>query len=207
LGSTASAPITLSGDAATFGDINISTGKSIKNAAGTALLTEAGALDNVTLGSSVSGLAYSSSAIICDKKAYNASGGTFTQDAWRTRDLNYEQDADSIVAILSNRFTLGAGTYTIEWTAPAYKCNQHQSRLYNYSDTAVVEYGTPHHDWVTDATSNTSIGKAVTTIGGDKSFEIQHYCDTTVATYGFGRASSFTGSSSIYTLVHIHKHA
>jgi hypothetical protein len=55
LGSTASAPITLSGDAATFGDINISTGKSIKNAAGTALLTEAGALNNVTLGSSVRG--------------------------------------------------------------------------------------------------------------------------------------------------------
>jgi len=44
LGSTASAPITLSGDTATFGDINMSTGKSIKNAAGTALLTEAGAL-------------------------------------------------------------------------------------------------------------------------------------------------------------------
>jgi hypothetical protein len=37
------------------GEIKLSTGKAIKNAAGTALLTEAGALDNVTLGSSIAG--------------------------------------------------------------------------------------------------------------------------------------------------------
>jgi hypothetical protein len=36
-------------------DIKLSSDKSIKNAAGTALLTEAGVLDNVALGSSVSG--------------------------------------------------------------------------------------------------------------------------------------------------------
>jgi hypothetical protein len=35
--------------------MNLSSGKSIKNVAGTALLTEAGALDNVALGSSVTG--------------------------------------------------------------------------------------------------------------------------------------------------------
>jgi hypothetical protein len=54
-GNATSAPITLSGDTATFGDINMSSGKSIKNAAGTALLTEAGVLDNVSLGSTVTG--------------------------------------------------------------------------------------------------------------------------------------------------------
>jgi len=177
----------------------------------TAILTESGGtvtLDNVALGSSVSGgFLYTSSAIICDKKAYNANGGTFTQDAWQQRELNTEiNDADSIVLISSNRFTLGAGTYTIEWSAPAYKCNTHQSRLLNYSDTAVVEYGTPEHDAAGNATTNKSFGKAVTTIGGDKIFEIQHYCDTTKADTGFGRPSSFTGSSSIYTLVHILKH-
>jgi len=37
------------------GEIKLNTGKAIKNAAGTALLTEAGALDNVSLGSSVTG--------------------------------------------------------------------------------------------------------------------------------------------------------
>lgn len=55
-----SAPITLSGDTATFrgthlDDINMSSGKSIKKADGTALLTEAGVLDNVSLGTSVTG--------------------------------------------------------------------------------------------------------------------------------------------------------
>ena len=37
-------------------DIKLSSDKSIKNAAGTALLTEAGVLDNVALGSSVTGI-------------------------------------------------------------------------------------------------------------------------------------------------------
>jgi len=37
-------------------DIKLSSGKAIKNAAGTALLTQAGVLDNVSLGSSVTGL-------------------------------------------------------------------------------------------------------------------------------------------------------
>ena len=167
-------------------------------------------LDNVALGSSVSGLAYSSSAIICDKKAYNAHGGTFTQDSWTpARELNFTiNDADSIVVSLaSDRFTLGVGTYTIEWVAPAYHCNTHQSRLYNHSDTAVVWYGSPEYAGSAEAVTASSRGIAVTTIAGDKAFEIQHYCDTTAATYGFGRATSFTGSDAIFTVVHIHKHA
>lgn len=49
-------------------DVKLASGTAIKNAAGTALLTEAGALDNVALGSSVTGL---------------PSGGISVFDAWR----------------------------------------------------------------------------------------------------------------------------
>ena len=49
---------------------------------------------------------------VSDVKAYNAYGGTFTQGAWRTRDINTEDsDASSICSINSNQITLAAGTY------------------------------------------------------------------------------------------------
>jgi hypothetical protein len=48
---TVSSDITIAGNV--VGGLNLSSGKAIKNAAGTALLTEAGDLDNVALGSSV----------------------------------------------------------------------------------------------------------------------------------------------------------
>ena len=49
-------------------------------------------------------------------------GGTFTSGAFRTRDSNTEvADPDNIVSISSNQFTLGAGNYLIEASAPAYK--------------------------------------------------------------------------------------
>ena len=60
-------------------------------------------------------------AIIADVKAYNADGGTFTQNVWQTRDLNTELDDPlNIVTIASNQFTLQAGTYLVEWSAPAW---------------------------------------------------------------------------------------
>ena len=52
---------------------------------------------------------FASYALICDQKASSADGGTFTNGAWRTRDLNTEiSDADSIVIIARNQFTLAA---------------------------------------------------------------------------------------------------
>ena len=40
---------------------------------------------------------FTSHAIICDQKAGGTAGGTFTEGAWRTRDLNTEiTDADGI---------------------------------------------------------------------------------------------------------------
>ena len=51
---------------------------------------------------------------VSDVKAYDVAGGTFTQDAWRTRDINTEDsDPSNICSIGSNQITLEAGTYEI----------------------------------------------------------------------------------------------
>ena len=151
---------------------------------------------------------YASIAIICDQKAYNATGGTLTAGAWRTRDLNTEiSDADGIVSISTNQFTLGAGTYTINWQTVTQTTDRGTTRLYNITDTSVEQYGITQ--FATGGyTQATILGKDVVTISGAKAFEIQHYTSATSATYGFGvDFSQDSGAVSIFTIVEILKHS
>jgi hypothetical protein len=150
---------------------------------------------------------FSSYAIIADQKAAGTSGGTFTSGAWRTRDLNTEiTDPDGIVSISSDQFTLAAGTYLIKWLAPAYKCNSHQTRLYNVTDTAEVAVGNTSWTYQADSSVQTSSsGAARTVITGSKAFTIEHQCEYTSATNGLG--VNFAATTVQFTLVEIFKEA
>jgi len=148
-------------------------------------------------------------AAICDQKAENADGGTFTLGDWRIRDLNTEiTDADGIVSISSNQFTLGAGSYLIEWAAPAERCGGHQSRLYDITASNVAQYGqSSFSDSGGDGSGNVAPGIGRVVISSSNTYEIQHRCSTTRATSGFGRAVDFSGNVEIYTIVNIYKEA
>ena len=144
-------------------------------------------------------------AIIADVKAYDVDGGTFTQDAWRTRDLNTElDDPSNIVTIASNQFTLQAGTYLIEWFAPVYRVDRHSSRLQNITDgtTDAMSVNAYANDSNTGATN--SVGAGIVTLSGAKAFEIQHYASLTKTVNGFGLDTNISGQNSVYTLVKIH---
>lgn len=152
---------------------------------------------------------FTSYAIICDQKANNTDAGAFTNNAWRTRDLNTEiADPDGIVSISSNQFTLQAGSYLIEARAPAYGVDAHQTRLYNATDSSVVQVGTNAYarEATGDLGSTDSQVFARVTITASKAFEIQHRAQTTRATTGFGVASDFS-NEVIYTTVKIYKEA
>ena len=152
---------------------------------------------------------FSSYAIIRDQKS-NADGGTFTSGDWRTRDLNTEVvDADGIVSISSNQFTLQAGTYLIKAVTPAYESAFHQNRLYNITDSSVVDTGSSAYTKVSSFVQTNSILISRFTITGAKVFEVQHRAETTKASQGFGVRSSagFTTDADIYTIVEIYKEA
>jgi hypothetical protein len=169
----------------------------------TALTGALPAIDGSSLTGMSSGL-YTSVAIIADHKAFNTMGGTFTSGAWRTRDLNTEvSDADGIVSINSNQFTLGAGTYTIQFFAPARNCYSHTARLYNTTDS-IAYYSISNYYEASD--SSQVYGEAIVTIAGSKTFEIQHRCATTKSSDGFGRGNEVEGSS-VFTTVRIIKHS
>ena len=144
-------------------------------------------------------------AIIADVKAYNVDGGTLTQGAWYTRDLNTElADPSNIVTIASNQFTLQAGTYLIEWQAPAFLVNRHFTRLYNVTDATVDAEGTASFGSVSGASQDSSTGATIQTITSAKTFRIEHRCQTTKLLQGRGVATSVSGQNSVYTLVKIH---
>ena len=157
---------------------------------------------------------FSAYAVICDEKTYLVAGGAFTSGAWQTRDLNKKiLDPSTMVSISSNKFTLGAGNYFIKWSAPATQVDLHLSRLYDVTNTAVVEYvssenaestmsGYPVED---NKVSTKSFGFALVTPSGSTEYSIEHRCSSTRADWGFGNASDMEVNK--YTIVEIYKEA
>lgn len=143
---------------------------------------------------------------IIDSKASGTQGGTFTQDAWRTRTLNTESTDEIGITVASNRFTLPAGTYIICASSPAYRVHKHKAALYNYTDGAYAIYGTSEiSDSTSGAHSNRSFVSGQFTIASSKAFELRHYCEATRADNGFGIAQSITGVTETYAVVELWK--
>ena len=128
-----------------------------------------------------------------DEKASGTPGGTFTTGAWRTRTLNTIKTNEITGASLSsNQITLVTGTYYINAMAPGFNLGRHQTALYNITDSSFEiigssEYGTASTNAVTRSFLNSRF-----TISAQKTFELQHRCETTDTTYGFGVDSAFS---------------
>lgn len=145
-------------------------------------------------------------AVLSDRQTSGTAGGTFTSGAWQTRAINTEEyDADGIVSISANQFTLQAGTYRIIATAPAVGVDKHKARLRNVTDGTTTLLGTSQYSASasTYAATESRIDN-VFTIASAKTFEIQHQGQTTRATSGFGVPSSLS-VDEIYTVVCIIK--
>ena len=167
---------------------------------------------NATCSGTASGFGkFASYAIIADQKSSTTEGGVFSIGDWRTRDLNTEiSDADSIVSLSSNQFTLQAGTYLINAVAPACQVSSHQTRIYNVTDTAVVQLGQVVFSYSSSGSGSSSYVSGRVTITGAKVFEIQHRCATSRADYGFGVGTSGAynwSSGTVFAICEIYKEA
>lgn len=144
-------------------------------------------------------------AYLRDEKAANSNGGTFTQDAWQTRTLNTEvHDADSIVTLAANQFTLAAGSYFISARAPCFDVQFHKLKVANITDTVDALIGMSCFCIGGDGSLATVSGRI--TIAGSKAFELQHRCSSTQATNGFGTLTNF-GVIEVFAEVEIWREA
>lgn len=143
--------------------------------------------------------------IVVDEKTSGTAGGTATSGAFRTRDLTtVKLNTISGASLATNQITLPAGTYTIEASAPAYRCDLHVVRLQNITDAATTLTGTSEVTEQAGAIVTTRSHILGTfTIAGSKAFEVQHRVQTTSAGSGFGNANGFQAET--YTIVKIQK--
>ena len=142
--------------------------------------------------------------IIEDRKPSGTEGGTFTSGAWITRDLNtLVYNYDSLASLNNNRFTLPAGTYCIDWDAPAASVERHRTQLYNYTTSSTVAYGTSEKCAIVSYSCTRSFGTTIISITNNSTFEIKHRCETSKSDNGLGLATNM--GTEIYTRVRIKK--
>ena len=153
----------------------------------------------------VSGTTFGSALLhVRDEKANGTNAGTFTSGSYVKRDLNTTLTNEiSGASISSSVITLPAGTYYIIASAPQLYVASHKIKLRNTTDGSDTLIGTTEYaNPSADTTRSFVAGRF--TIAGQKNFELQHRCSTTVADFGFGYRASF-GDIEVYTDVQIWK--
>ncbi|MBL4706898.1 MAG: hypothetical protein JKY48_00465 [Flavobacteriales bacterium] len=140
--------------------------------------------------------------MVRDLKASGVDGGTFNDNAWRTRDLNDLQGDSSFISINgSTSFTLDSGIYAISASAPSKGVDVNQIRLYNNTSGSVEAVGVAVKSVA--ATSISNLSTVISITSATNTFIIQHRCDSDQTNDGFGEAISW--GDNVYTQVRIQK--
>lgn len=143
--------------------------------------------------------------LIRDEKAAGTNGGTFTAGAWRTRDLTVEVNDDGNHASLSaNQITLAAGTYWVEARAPAQKVSRNKCKLVNITDAVDLIVGASSFTSSGDNTQVDSYLEGEIILPAPKVIELQHRCEITANTNGFG-VNSNMGAIEVYSVIEFWK--
>jgi hypothetical protein len=138
-----------------------------------------------------------------DVKASGVAGGTFTNNAWRKRDLNFEDSDDSNLGTLaSDQLTLEAGTYVCSARANGHEVDRHALRLFDTTGAAVLINGMSADCSGSNVTTTASLSDKFT-IGVQSVLEVQHYSRTSQATTGFGNPVTIAGRFEVYTTIEL----
>jgi hypothetical protein len=141
---------------------------------------------------------------IRDEKASGTHGGT-SQTSYTTRDLNTSLTNEiSGASLASSQITLPSGTYYIRAFAPAYASDRHTIKLRNITDSTDTLLGTSVYAEGSNTNYNMSMVTGRFTISSQKTFAIQHRCQTSTASTGFGISKDMS-ETNVYTDVQIWK--
>lgn len=136
--------------------------------------------------------------IVEDQKSSGTAGGSSVAGA-QIRTLNtLVRNLGTLASLSSNEVTLPAGTYYVEWTAPAYRVGSHQTRLFNATDATQIAAGSSASSNATaDYAVTNSFGSTVLTLASSKAIRIAHSTGAIRATDGLGVATS-AGFGEVY---------
>ena len=138
-------------------------------------------------------------AFLTDQKPSGTGGGAAVS-GWQKRTLNTKVDADNIVTLNNNNFTLKAGTYDIDWSAPANSVGSHKTKLTNITAGNTTQaIGSSEYCQPSFGAATRSFGSTRVTITSNTTYKIEHYCGAVAA---LGVAAG-TGEPEVYTQVKI----
>jgi hypothetical protein len=150
-----------------------------------------------------SGNPYQFYVLVLGQELSGVNGGGFTSGSYQTRKLtSIAADTGSIASLSSNQVTLPAGTYRIQAQAIAHGCDRNKLRLQNITSSTTLVIGLSHY---TDHSSSANVPAQLRgrfTLAGSTVLELQHRCETTQASNGFGVACSF-GDSEEYVQIEL----
>lgn len=143
-----------------------------------------------------------------DRQASGTDGGTLNSGTWgNTRNINtIVADPAGLVTGgpgSTNAWTLAAGVYRFQVSAPGLRVNQHQCMLTNQTDGVVAGLGTTEISLSTDTTSSRSVAVGMITNATPKVFGVRHRVASSKGTDGGGLAGSW--GTEIYTTVEFWK--
>lgn len=149
--------------------------------------------------------------VISDVKAAGTNGGTFTQGAWRIRDLNTLSKPSgagtevqlAVAPASANQLRIEDGTYWVYGEVPGDGVDEHKARLRNITDGTTEINGTSIDTRTNRTCPSTLMGYLVVS-SGPKVYEIQHQCVDTRVNVGFGVAAGF-GTVEVYTRINFVK--
>ena len=139
-------------------------------------------------------------AIFREEQSSGTDGGGFTTGGYVKRTLNTTV-VNNITgcSIASSVITLPAGTFLVTAFAPAQEVARNKLRLQNMTASTTLQVGNNNFANTTDGASIATLN-TVFTLASASTIELQHRCQTTKATYGFGIASSF-GDVEVYASI------
>lgn len=140
--------------------------------------------------------------------AAGTNGGTFTSGAWQTRPLNTTVvNTISGASLAVNQITLPAGTYLVRTAATGALVDAHKSRLQNITDTVSYIGLVADARAASPGSETQATGTYQFTITAAKVFELQHYCQTTRASDGFGQGlgAATGGVTEVFAEVYVQK--
>lgn len=144
--------------------------------------------------------------IIEELQASGTHGGSSAASTLNQRTLNtMTRNKLGIGALSSNQFTLPAGTYYVEASAPVWRADQHMLILRNVTDTLNAGLGTSEYSAnATDNAQSRSYIAVEFTIAASKAFTLLHYTLLARASTGLGIACSL-GVTERYAVIKIWK--
>jgi hypothetical protein len=141
-------------------------------------------------------------AIFVEQETSGTDGGTFTSGAWRDRGLNTTvYNGITGCSLAGGVVTLPAGTYLVEAWASAFEVTNHQCRLYNNTTALPETVGSTERTSANTMTRSVLVDRIV--CSGTEDLVLQHWCDLTNTTDGFGVAMPGTGTNNKYAMLKI----